>query len=159
MAEQSEVPELGPTSSSDYTHVERGERAARVRSTGHWFYWLAGLSLINSIIVYAGGQWSFLFGLGLTQVVDAILVAAMDEGLRTLGIAVALCINLMIALLFCFFGLHAARGKAWAFVVGGLLYLGDALLLLWVQDYLSLAFHVWVLFQLGRGLQAVREGA
>ena len=30
---------------------------ARLKGAASWFYWIAGLSLINSIIVAAGGNW------------------------------------------------------------------------------------------------------
>src|SRR5216117_2936789 len=40
---------------------------AQLKSGASWFYWIAGLSLINSIVAFTGGQWAFLFGLGITQ--------------------------------------------------------------------------------------------
>ena len=42
------------------------------KSGADWFFWIAGLSIINSIILLAGGQWSFIVGLGITQIIDTI---------------------------------------------------------------------------------------
>ena len=40
-----------------------------------WFYWIAGLSIINSVAHLAKGDFSFVIGLGITQIVDAIAFA------------------------------------------------------------------------------------
>jgi thiosulfate reductase/polysulfide reductase chain A len=41
----------------------------RLKGAASWFYWIAALSLINSIIVMAGGNWHFIIGMGVTTVV------------------------------------------------------------------------------------------
>jgi hypothetical protein len=53
-------------------------------------------------------------------------------------------------------GLLARKGLAWVFVVGMVLYGLDGLLFLLVGDWFGLAFHVFVLFCLFKGLQAAR---
>src|SRR5512138_3090367 len=45
---------------------------ARIKSGAAWFYWIAGLSLINSVAALSGSKWGFILGLGITQVFDAI---------------------------------------------------------------------------------------
>src|SRR5947209_1342499 len=37
-----------------------------------WFYWIVGLSLVNSLLALGGAQIRFVFGLGITQIFDAI---------------------------------------------------------------------------------------
>ena len=39
---------------------------ARVKLGANWFYWIAALSVVNSIIVMAQGDWSFIVGLGVS---------------------------------------------------------------------------------------------
>ena len=39
---------------------------AQLKSGASWFYWIAGLSLINSIAAVSGGSWRFILGLGIT---------------------------------------------------------------------------------------------
>jgi len=31
-----------------------------------WFFFVAGLSVVNSLLVLFGADWSFIFGLGIT---------------------------------------------------------------------------------------------
>ena len=45
---------------------------SKFKSGASWFFWIAGLSIINSIILLAGGQWNFIVGLGVTQIIDVI---------------------------------------------------------------------------------------
>ena len=65
---------------------------ARLRSGARWFYWVAGLSLVNTAAAFAGGHVHFMVGLGITQVVDA--VAHRAGAAATLP---ALVIDVMIA--------------------------------------------------------------
>src|SRR5438477_10996020 len=46
------------------------------RSGANWFYWIAALSLLNSIIFFTGSNFSFFVGLGLTPLIDALLLNA-----------------------------------------------------------------------------------
>ena len=43
---------------------------AQLKSGASWFYWIAGLSLINSISAASGSSWRFIVGLGITQIFD-----------------------------------------------------------------------------------------
>jgi len=42
----------------------------QLKGGASWFVWIAALSVINSVILLSGGTWSFIFGLGITQIVD-----------------------------------------------------------------------------------------
>src|SRR5262245_38242766 len=42
---------------------------AQQRSGAQWFYWIAALSLVNSVLAIAGQDWRFIIGLGITQLV------------------------------------------------------------------------------------------
>src|SRR4051812_17626178 len=53
---------------------------ARVKRGADWFYWIAGLSVINSIAQVTGANFHFLGGLGLTEVADAIIDATIKQG-------------------------------------------------------------------------------
>ncbi len=52
---------------------------------------------------------------------------------------------------------NAKRKKAWAFVIGMILYGLDGLIFLPVQDYLSFGFHLFALFFIFKGFSAMRE--
>ncbi len=144
------------TTSQGPSHEEL-ERAASGGAS--WFYWIAGLSIVNSAIVLFGGEWSFIVGLGVTQIVDAIVAGIIEEVGTTsmvpkligFGIAAA------VAGIFVFFGWFANRRHAWAFIVGMVLYVFDGMLFLLVGDWLSIGFHGFALFCIWAGFAACRK--
>ena len=54
--------------------IEDSEAKLKSRHMGGatWFYWIAALSLINSVVILMGSEWSFIIGLGVTQFVDGV---------------------------------------------------------------------------------------
>jgi len=120
---------------------------AQARACGSWFYWVAGLSLVNSIAALSGSGIRFLFGLGITQIIDGIAT-------RTGSPAIGIILDILATSLFVFFGLFAMQGKRWAFLIGGILFGLDGLLLLLAADWLSILFHAWVLYRLAQGFSA-----
>ncbi len=129
--------------------VSRMVAAARARAGAKWFYWIAGLSVINSLVVISGGSFHFVVGLGVTSVVDA-----MAKRLGNAGTVLDLVINGFVAGLFVMFGHFAAQGRKWAFLVGMTLYGLDGLLLFGAKDYLSAGFHAYALFAIYKGMTA-----
>jgi hypothetical protein len=121
----------------------------RARSGAHWFFWIAALSLINSIITMAGSEWGFIIGLGITQVFDAI---GAELGTR----AIAFGFNVLVAGVFVFFGVFARRRRNWSYIVGMILYALDGLLFLAAGDILSIGFHIFVLYWIFTGYRANR---
>ncbi|HTR67977.1 MAG TPA: hypothetical protein VMH85_19500 [Terriglobales bacterium] len=123
-------------------------RAEQIVKTGAgWFIWIAGLSLINSLITAFDGNFHFIFGLGITTIVDAV---ARNAGR---GAAIpGLVIDLFVAGVFAVFWHFGRKGGKWAFIVGMALYALDGVLLLLFRDFLGAAFHVYALFMLYRGL-------
>lgn len=124
----------------------------RVRSGASWFHWIAGLSILNSIIQLSGGNWHFIFGLGITSIVDA-LAANLGQA----GVVLDLIINVFIAGVFVIFGVFANKLKSGAFITGMVLYGLDGLLSLLAQDWLGLAFHAFALYSMWRGIAALKE--
>ena len=133
----------------------RSDRAAEahLKSGASWFYWIAGLSLINSAIALSGSATRFIVGLGLTQVFDGFAQGLGSSG----GLAVAVVLDLLIAVVFVFFGVFANKRHSWAFIVGMILYSLDGLIFLVFQEWLPLAFHVFALWCVFRGFKACRE--
>lgn len=140
-----------------YAAVEQAEIAQltqQLNSAASWFYVIAGLSVVNSLIAAFGSDIRFIFGLGITSVVDA-MVAAIEIGAA--GKVVGLVVSIFLAGLFAIFGFLAKKRLHWAFLLGMGIYLLDGLLLLLVESYLSAAFHAYVLFRLYQGLSASRK--
>ena len=124
---------------------------ARLKAASSWFYWIAALSLINSIVVLAGGKMRFIIGMGVTEIVDALAKQAGG-----IGLAAGLVINIFVAAVCAAFGVLGMRRKAWALWLGMALYTLDGLLLLLFQDWLSVAFHAYALYRIYQGLPAIK---
>jgi hypothetical protein len=128
------------------------------KSGANWFYWIAVLSIINSGVTLAGGQWGFIIGLGITQVADAIGAAVASEFGTGIELrAMIFLFDAFVAGLFVLFGMLARKRHTWAFVTGMALYAADGLIFLLAGDWLSLAFHGFALFCLFGGLSASRK--
>jgi len=123
----------------------------RLRSGARWFYWVAGLSLVNSLASIAGQKWRFVLGLGITQLADAL---AAHSGR---GIGVVAVMDAVIVASFVLLGRFAQQGRVWAFGVGAAIYALDGLIFVGLKDWVGVAFHVFVLVMTVRGLDAARR--
>lgn len=121
-----------------------------VRSGANWFLWIAGLSALNTALSLSGEDRSFVVGLGVTQVIDALfgkdapMVAGTLDGLVLVG---------FVALRFV-----ATKHPA-GFVVGMVVYGLDTLIFVATGGWLPVALHLLVLFFLWQGWKASRARA
>lgn len=122
-----------------------------------WFYWIAGLSIVNSAVFVMGQDWSFVIGLGMTQFVDGIVYGLMEEGAAASVKYIGFGIDVAVSSIFLLFGLFANKGQAWAFLVGMAVYFLDGLIFLLVQDWLSLGFHGFALYCIWGGFQSFKH--
>ncbi len=155
MASGSSTPALpSSTSASSGPDVspELFELEKRVKSGGSWYYWVAALSLVNSVMAFSGGGGGFVIGLSVTQFVEAMLSA--DGGVMK---GVGLALGVLAAGVFALFGVFACKRHVWAFIVGMLLYGLDTILTVLAEQWLGLAFHGWVLFSLFIGTRAAMQ--
>jgi hypothetical protein len=121
-------------------------------SSAKWFYWIAGFSILNTSILFFGGNVSFIVGLGITQMIDGLVY---DSSSSTK--IIAFLIELGIAGLLAGVGFYATKGEKWAFTIGMFLYFLDGLLFLIVEDWLSLGFHIFVLFSIYKGYKGLEQ--
>lgn len=124
---------------------------AQMKSGASWFYWIAGLSLVNSVSAAMGSDWHFVLGLGITQVFD--IIGAQVGGATKV---VTLMLNLVAVGALVLFGVLGHKGHLWTFIVGLVLLALDGILLLFLENWISAGFHVFVLYCLFRGMQACR---
>lgn len=133
--------------------VERYQLEQRMKSGAHWFYWIAALSLVTSIISLAGGSWGFFISLGVTQLIDGLATAVAAEagwGFQ----AVAFVFDLIAAGLFALFGYFASKRNNWAFMIGMGLYALDGLVFILARHWLGLVFHAYALYSMYGGYKA-----
>jgi len=130
----------------------------KMKSGANWFYWIAGLSVVNSVIALVGGGWAFIIGLGFTQVVDAIALSGYENPSdATFGVlAVAFLFNLIIAGIFAAFGYFANKEQKWAFITGMAIYAVDGVLFIIVLDFLSVGFHAFALYSIYKGFSSLQ---
>ncbi len=126
------------------------------KNGANWFFWIAALSLINSMAMKVGSSWHFIVGLGITRFLDAV---ARTVHVRTNAEfqAVILFMDVCFPALFAAFGLAALKRSSDGFVLGMILYGLDALLLLLVFDVIGIVFHVIALIFLLRGWAALKK--
>ena len=128
----------------------------QMQSGARWFYWIAGLSLVNSIAALFDGNWSFLAGLGITQFISGF-AGGLSEDVGGAATAIGFILDLLVAGFFVLLGVFAVKGEMWAFIIGLVVYALDTLIFLAFQLWLPLAFHVFVFYCLYRGLAANRK--
>ena len=117
---------------------------------GQWFYWIAGLSLVNAAIGLAGGEWRFILGLGMTQIVQEL--AQTGNGGMKAGL-----VGLAVVAVFAILGHRAVLGQGWAFVLGMTLYALDGGIFLLIRDWAGAGFHAFALLMITRGYVASRR--
>jgi hypothetical protein len=139
--------------------VTIAEATRAMRGSAHWFWWVAGLSLANTVAAWLDLQYGMVLGLGITQLIDALFFYGVD-GVRSapgmVGAVFHIGLVLAVAGVFVLIGHLAARGSVRAFVVGMVLYTMDALLYLLATDWIAIAFHAFVLFMLFAGMTTAR---
>ena len=152
------MPELQDHQPQQDPQIIQYQLEQKVKIGANWFYWIAALSLINSILILTGMQWSFIVGLGATQMVDGIAQVTIEEhGASDVLKYIAFAIDLVIAGVYVIMGVFANKRIKAIFIVGMIIYALDALIFLLVGDFLSIAFHGYVLYCLFNSLKALNE--
>ncbi len=131
----------------------------KVKSGANNFHWIAGLSVINTLIFLFGGGLTFVVGLGITQLIDGFAYAAAEYSPANAIFfhGIGFLFDLFFAGIFVLFGIFAGKGKMWAFITGMILYGLDAILIIAFEDFLGFAFHLLFLFFLFGGVQALNQ--
>jgi hypothetical protein len=136
-----------PTQTADATFGT----TTRMRRGASWFFTIAILSGINSLLQIFDAHIRFIFGLGITQVVGA-MAKQSSNGTVVLLIVDGLFIGL---LLLC--GKWARERSQGAFLGGMIAYALDGLLLLLFNMWIDAAVHAYALYRMWQGYAASRE--
>jgi hypothetical protein len=121
---------------------------AGAKRGANWFYWIAALSVINTIVALSGGQFHFVLGLGVTEITDAIRTPQV----RMIGYF----IDVLVLGFFLMCGYFAGKLQKWAFIMGMSFYLLDAGIMLLAQDWLGFAFHIYALICIWKGFSFLK---
>jgi hypothetical protein len=140
----------------NYDHIKHAELQAGFRSGANWFYWIAALTLVTSIISLLGGGWRFFLSLGITQVIDGLAVV-FSESFGDATKVIAIVLDIFITAMFAGFAYLANKRQLWAYIAGMVVFLLDGLLSLVFFDLIGILVHGFVLFMMIRGYMAGRE--
>ncbi len=133
---------------------------SQVKGGTSWFYWIAGLSIINTIIFFSGGSLTFVVGLGATQFIDGLVSALLREvnaGAGNIIRIIGFGLDVFLAGVFVLGGVLGNRKHRWAVITGMVLYALDGGLTIAFGDWLSAIFHLLALFGLWRGQKAIKD--
>jgi len=119
-----------------------------VVSAARWFWWIAGFSLVNTVLFFSGTQTNFMLGLGMTTLANAVFAKQL---------AVALIVAGMAAAFFLVIGLQAQRERVWAFYLGLAVYVLDAFIFVTYEDWFPVVIHAVAIFYISKGLVQLRE--
>lgn len=133
------------------------EKVNEMRRGANWFYWVAILAALNSIVAAFGNFFGFSLGFGISQFVDGRSAAYIAQGSPEIVRWAGLTVNLLLAGGFALFGYYARRGSDMSFIVGMFLYIVDSMLILAYKDYYGFSFHMLALFFMFKGLLGSRK--
>jgi len=124
----------------------------RMRRGAGWFLTIAVLSGVNALLQIFEAKIRFIFGLGITQVVDA-----MDHGMGQNGTLITIVIDGLFIVMLILCSRWAKAGSQGAFLGGMIAYALDGVLLLLFNMWLDAAVHAYALWMIWQGYSASRE--
>ncbi|MEP7156441.1 MAG: hypothetical protein ABI905_11755 [Betaproteobacteria bacterium] len=148
--------------SADAEAVEANERSSvlmtQIGSSANWFYWVAALSLVNTVVAILGSKWSFIIGLGLPQLlISEATRMRLAADPPALLIATLWGVSFAMTAFFAACGWFAGRPSIVAFIAGAALFALDSIIFLIAGDWIGVAFHAVVLYMFWKGITATRE--
>jgi hypothetical protein len=115
----------------------------QLNSGANWFFWIAGLSLLNYVFLYSGSSRVLAVGLGITWIIDLII-----------GSWVALLLDSVVTVAVILLGILAKKGNSSVFIAGMILYGLDSILCLLVGRIVGFVIHLVILYYMYGGLNA-----
>ncbi len=131
----------------EIVQMNMDEAQGNVRARASLFFWISGLSLINTILSAKGVY--FILGLAISQIIDGIVIELTGD--------INYFISLFAPVLFALFGFFAFKLNRWAFIVGSIIYTIDGLIYLYFREWFAAGFHVIVLYKLFQGYKEITE--
>ena len=119
-----------------------------ILSGARWFWWIAGLSLINTIAGISNTNVNFVMGLSMVTLANMAFAS---------NLALVLAVSGGLIAFYFFMGWYAQREKLWGCYLGLAVYAVDTALCLFLKDWFSAAFHAWALWAIFRATQPLRQ--
>jgi hypothetical protein len=124
----------------------------RMRRGAGWFLSIAILSGANALLQIFDAKIRFIFGLGITRLVDD-----MAHGMGQSGTTLILVVDGLFIVMLILCSRWAKTGSQVAFLGGMIAYTLDGVLLLYFRVWLDAAVHAYALWMIWQGYSASRE--
>jgi len=111
-----------------------------------WFLLIGYLSILNSVILIAKSNVHFIFGLGITEIIDRVSFSTFNNYKLPAFIMTFFISGIFIAL-----GYFAKAKHKWAYLTGLMLYGLDTSVFIYQNDWLGSSFHMIVLIAIVSG--------
>ena len=115
-----------------------------------WFYWIVGLTIINTIIIQTGVDFAFSLGAASTLFAYGVAIAIGTPAAHTF----ALIFDVIVIAFYAMCGVMGSRGATWAFVLGLIFFALDSLLSLIGLQIIGILIHGYALFCIFNGMMA-----
>ena len=161
MSTPSQVATIASASNQDVLEQKKRELQVVARKGANWLFWIAGLSVINSVVsvINVNGMPNYVLGLATGNLVGGMAIGiAQTLGIVDWGIGVRLIFqsfNVLFAGLFVVMGILATKQYRWIVIVGLALYGLDTVTYMVYGDLLGIAIHGVGLWGLWQGTQAL----
>ena len=137
-------------------NADLGRIIQRIHSGAGWFSAVGLFSFLNTLLGLFKTSRRFVIGLGATQIIDYIAMQlSQNSNNHTLFIVMNIGLNLLIAGIFLVLGWFAKREHGWAWLVGMALYLIDTGIMVWIQYWPGVIFHIIALVSMLLGYIAM----
>ncbi len=147
------APRLAPRGiNADAETVIREQRRLQLtlKSGANWFFWIALLSLADTLLLARLVHWRPLFRLAAPRLVHLLL--SRNGSISHIP---AIAVELVAAAALAAIALAARRGITAAFFLGAFAYGVDTVLLLGAGEWLPVLFHLIALYAVLRGMRAL----
>ncbi len=163
---ESTNPYVNPTQAVDGSVVPQlSQQDAAVRAAlmmqilrgANWFYWIAGLSLVNLGAIATGANFRFIIGLGFSEMLGG-WAKEMVASSGSNGAIMTACVGgVALATFFAACGWFARRPSMVAFIIGIAVFALDTAVFFLASDWIGVAFHAYAIYCLWRGVTATQR--
>ncbi|HEX7641314.1 MAG TPA: hypothetical protein VF472_03785 [Burkholderiaceae bacterium] len=162
---ESTNPYVNPTQATSVEQASLSEQKAaacaivmtHIVRAANWFYWIAGLSLVNLVAIATGANFRFIIGLGFSEMLGGWAKDMTTAGASDGAVMAACAGGVALTAFFAACGWFARRPSMVAFIIGMAVFALDTVVFVLAQDWIGVAFHAYAIYGLWRGVAAIRQ--
>ncbi|MEO0452791.1 MAG: GYF domain-containing protein [Verrucomicrobiota bacterium] len=134
------------------------EYLATFQSGAYWFYWIAGLTVLNAILIAVSSPVILALGLGAAELVSwmayDVETGEIDSTMMWIAVGVAIVLSLLMAGI----GWMASQGNRIIYLVGMVIVALDTIFYIFpIFSIIALAVHGYALYAMFNGFAALQK--